>query len=198
MTGWLSSLAAVLLAGVILYAMQHTAPLYSDIIAPVPVASEQTEPGGTSRFDVRINAVHLAKRVTVTGIARARNYETGGVWVLVEATAGSKTESLTLTSVFWRGANGIRYAQSQRLQGVPGAPGAERLEPGLPRPILMVFEIPADQIVGARLQLAHTTLMPLVEEASITMTEIRPDDIKSNITISRNRQDPPWTLEAEG
>ena len=60
---------------------------------------------------------------------------------------------------------------------LPGMLPGQRLEPGLPRPVLMAFEIPESQVSGGTLLIARSAWSPLAEEARIEMTGVRPDDI---------------------
>jgi hypothetical protein len=197
MIGSIKGLAAVLLAAAMLYGMQRTTPLYSDITSPVPVAGRQGEKVDTSAFAIGVADVHLAREVTTSSFGRTRTYTTSGVWVIVEAAAAVKAESLSLTSARWLGPNGVRHALSQRFSTVPGMLGTERLEPGIPRPMLMAFEVPESQLSGATLLIARSALTPLAEEAWIEMTGVRAQDIRSAVTLGRGGRSQPWTLEAK-
>lgn len=197
MTGRIASLAGVALATAILYGMQRTTPLYSDITSPVPVAGRQGERVETDAFAIGIANVHLARRIMVPDFAGERSHTTSGAWVIVEGAAEAKHESLALTAAEWLGPNGTRHALSQRLSTMPGFLGTERLEPGIPRPVLMVFEVPESQLVGAMLLVAPSALTPLQEETWIEMTDLRPEDVRPSATLGRGGRLMPWTLEVE-
>jgi len=197
MSGGITGVAAVVLMATILYGMQRTTPLYSDITSPIPVGGVQGERVDTSAFAIGIAAVHLARTVTVQSFGGERSHTTSGVWVIIEAAAEAKQESLTLASADWLGPNGVRYRFSQRFSTMPGMLGTERLEPGIPRPVLMAFEVPESQLPGAALLIARSPYTPLVEEARIEMADIRPDDIRHSITLGRGNRLLPWTLEAQ-
>jgi hypothetical protein len=197
MIGSIRRLAAVLLAAAMLYGMQRTTPLYSDIVSPVPVPGSQGERVDTSAFAIGIADVHLARKITASSFGRTRTYTTSGVWVIIEAAAAAKEESLSLTSAKWLGPNGVRHALSQRFSAMPGMLGSERLEPGIPRPMLMAFEVPESQLSGATLLVARSALTPLAEEAWIEMTDVRAQDIRPVVTLGRGNRGQPWTLEAE-
>lgn len=197
MIGRIGSFVGVALAATILYGMQRTTPLYSDITAPVPVAGRQGERVETGDFAIGIANVHLARRVTAPGFGAERSHTTSGVWVIVEGAAEAKHQSLSLTSAEWLGPDGARHALSQRLATMPGLLGTERLEPGIPRPVLMVFEVPESQLAGARLLIAPSALTPLQEEAWIEMVDLRPEDIRPAATLGRGGHLMPWTLEVE-
>lgn len=197
MNGRIGGVAAVLLTAAILYGMQRTTPLYSEITSPVPVRGMQGERVDTSAFAVGIAAVHLARTVTVEAFGQDRRYATSGVWVIVEAAAEAKRESLSLASADWLGPDGVRYRASQRFSNMPGMPGTERLEPGIPRPMLMAFEVPESQLAGATLLIARSAYTPLLEEAWIEMAGVEPENIRQSITLGRGNRLLPWTLEAE-
>ncbi len=141
-------------------AIRHAAfhPYYSDIFSSVTIEGQQGKPAETSRFVVGIVNVYRARQLTTPGIGSTRAYNTDGEWLVIEAAAKAKIESLGLAAVEWLGPNGIRYAMSKRPTYAPGIVGSERLEPGIPRPILMVFELPRDQIAGGKLLIAESSL----------------------------------------
>jgi hypothetical protein len=191
----IKGIAAVLLTATLLYGMQRTTPLYSDITSPVPVAGRQGERVDTETFAIGIAKVHVTREVVTSSLGRTSTFTTSGVWVIVEAAAEAKRESLTLTSATWLGPGGRRYLMSQRFSIVPGILGNERLEPGIPRPLLMAFEVPESELSGAKLLVSRSALTPLLEEASIEMKRIRPEAIKPAILLGRGNRTLPWTLE---
>lgn len=197
MIGRIASLAGVALAAAILYGMQRTTPLYSDITSPIPVAGRQGERIETEDFAIGIANVHLARRLAAQDFRGERSHTTSGVWVIVEGAVETKRESLSLTSAEWLGPDGARYAHTQRLATMPGLPGTERLEPGIPRPMLMVFEVPESQLSGARLLVAPSALTPLQQETRIAMADLRPENIRPSVTLGRGGSLLPWTLEVE-
>ena len=192
----IKGLVAVLLTAALLYGMQRTTPLYSDIISPVPVAGRQGKRLDTDAFAIGIAKVHLAREVAATRFGSTRTYTTSGVWVIVEAAAVAKRQSLTLTSAAWLGPNGLRYALSQRFSIMPSILGNERLEPGIVRPILMAFEVPESQLSYARLLVSRAPFAPLAEEATIEMAAIRPEDIRQAVVLEPGNRTLPWKLEA--
>lgn len=197
MTGRIGSLAAVMLAAAILYGMQRTTPLYSDITSPVPVRGRQGELLDTGAFRIGIADVHVARQVRIAEPGGARNYTTSGVWVVVEAGALATRESLSLASAHWLGPSGRRYALSGRLPTLPGMAGTEQLEPGIPRPVLMAFEVPESELSGATLLVSRTAFTPLLEEAWIEMSEMGDHEIRSAVALGRGTRLLPWTLEVE-
>lgn len=197
MSGSTRSLVALIFAAAILYGMQRTTPLYSQITSPVQIAGKQGERVDTSDFAIGIAKVHLARSIDFPSLSRTQRYATSGVWVVVEGAVEAKDESLALTSAEWLGPDGLRYRYSQRLTNVPGMPGSEQFEPGIPRPMLMVFEIPESQIAGAKLLVARSPYTPLSEEAWIDMTALGKDDIHPSIMLGRGNGELPWTLKVD-
>lgn len=197
MSGIVRGFLALAFAAAVLYGMQRTTPGYGDITSPIPVTGKLGQRVDASAFAIGIAKVHLARTVTTRSAGRTRSFTSSGVWVLVEGAAESKSESLTLTSAKWLGPNGVRYALSERFSTMPGMLPSQRLEPGLPKPVLMAFEIPESQVSGGTLLIARSTLTPLDEEARIRMTGVRPDDIRPSVALGRSTGGVPWTLNAE-
>lgn len=197
MSGFLKGLAGVALAAVLLYGMQHTTPGYGEITSPRPVAGKLGNRVDARAFTVGIAKVQLARTITTRGAARNQTFTTSGVWVVVEGAAEARNASLTLLSAEWLGPNGVRYAMSQRLSSLPGMLPGQRLEPGLPAPVLMVFEVPESQVAGGTLLIARSAWTPLEEQARIEMAGVKPDDVRSGLVLARGQGAVPWTLSAE-
>jgi hypothetical protein len=190
-------LAAVAIAAAVLYGLQRTTPGYGEITSPIAVAAKLGKRVDASAFAVGVVKVHLARTVTTKSIGRTQTFTSSGVWVLVEGAAEARSESLSLMSAQWLGPNGVRYALSQRLSTVPGILPSRRLEPGLPQPVLMAFEIPEGQVSGGTLLIARTAWTPLEEEVRIEMTGVGPDDIRPSLVLARSEGAVPWTLGSE-
>ncbi|MER8580573.1 hypothetical protein NKG95_17935 [Mesorhizobium sp. M1423] len=193
----LKETGAIIFAAAILYAMQRTTPLYSNITSPVSIAGEQGERTDARAFALAVGDVHLARTVRIERFGQTRTYTTSGVWVLVEAAAEAKRESLTLTSAEWLGPSGLRYSLSQRISTMPAMLPAERLEPGLPKPVLMAFEVPENELAGGTVLVAPSAFTPLGEEVRVAITELAVGDIPGAVTIRRSDGPMPWTLETE-
>ena len=197
MSALLKGLGGVALAGVVLYAMQQSTPGYGEITSPRPVAGKLGHRLAARAFAVEIARVQLARTVSTRGASRDSTFTTSGVWVVVEGTAEALTESLALLSAEWLGPNGVRYAMSPRLSLLPGMLPGQRLEPGLPMPILMAFEIPEGQVAGGTLLVARSAWAPLAEQARIEMTGVKPADIRPGLVLTRAQGRVPWTVSTE-
>jgi hypothetical protein len=196
-SAFLKGLGGVVLAAAVLYGMQRTTPGYGDITAPRAVAGKLGHRLDGRAFAIDIAKVQLARTIVTRSIGRDSSFTTSGVWVVVEGTAEALHGSLTLLSAEWLGPNGVRYAMSQRLSSAPGMLPSQRLEPGLPTPVLMAFEIPESQVAGGTLLIARSAWAPLAEQARIEMTGVKPADIQSNLVLARAQGRVPWTLTAQ-
>ena len=199
MIGAIRTLAAVLFAAILLYGLQKSTPGYGEITSPIASHGKAGKRADSHDFAAGVVEMHLARTVTIESYGTTRNFTTSGVWVLVEAAAEAKFESLTLTSAQWLGEDGISYALSDRFSSIPGMLSSQTLEPGLPRPVLMAFEIPESQISGGTLLMSRSALMPLEQELRIDMADAvpKPLRIRPEIRIGRGPQGGvPWTLEA--
>jgi hypothetical protein len=183
-------------AAAILYGLQRTTPGYGEITSPVRVVGEMGKRVDTSAFSIDVTKVQFARTMTSKGIGRAGTFTTSGVWVLVEGVAEARSESLTLMSADWLGPNGVRYALTQRLSTVPGMLPSQRLEPGLPVPVLMVFEVPEGQVMGGTLLVARSPWAPLEEQVRIEMKNVGSGGIHHSALLTRGDA-APWTLSVE-
>ncbi|MGB3386896.1 MAG: hypothetical protein WBA88_02830 [Pseudaminobacter sp.] len=190
-------LAAVLLAAAILYGMQRTTPLYSEITSPVPVYGEPGKRIDARAFALAVVNVHLARMVRTESFGRTQDFTTSGIWVLVEGAAEAKQESLTLITANWLGPSGVSFALSQRFSLLPGLLPNQGLEPGLPKPVLMAFEVPEREVLGATMTVARSYLTPLDEEVRVPMTSVDATNVRNVITLKRSTAGLPWILEAE-
>ncbi|MDX0712901.1 hypothetical protein GOD67_09065 [Sinorhizobium medicae] len=191
----IANIAAVLLALTALYGMQHSTPSYSEILSPVAVPAAQGKPARTGRFVFAVAKVHSARELVVPSLGERRTYTTSGKWLVIEAAAKAQEQSVSLTSAEWRGPSGLRFAMSGRIGGSIGLLGSERLEPGIPRPVLLVFELPEDQIESGTLLVAETTVAPLAEQVEIAMHAVLPENRHESITLARGGRIMPWMLE---
>ncbi|MEI3851156.1 MULTISPECIES: hypothetical protein [Ensifer] len=195
----ISAVRTLLLCGLaiaVLCAMRNSTPGYGDITAPVAIRGAVGERVETQDFAFGAANVHLARQVKVESFGRVKDYSTSGVWLIIEGAAVAKTETMTLTSAEWLAGNGLRYKLSQRFSTVPGYLPTERLEPGLPRPVLLAFELPEVAVDEGTLLVARSLVMPLAQELSIALGDRKPTDIKPSVTIARSGSGTPWTLAA--
>ena len=195
MIATLKGATAVLLAAAILYGMQRTMPYYGEITSPIVIEGKAGERVDADDFAVAVVNVHLARKIESENFGQQRHYSTSGVWMVVEGAAEAKSESLTIMSAAWIAPNGVRYELSKRVS-MPGMLPDERLEPGLPKPVLMAFEVPENQALDGTVVIARAAWMPLDDEVRIPLAG-KPDEIRTVIRVGRGSGGMPWTLEAE-
>lgn len=188
------TLLLCIMAVAALYAMRNSTPGYGDITAPIAIRGAVGERLESRDFAFGAANVHLARQVRVESFGRVKEYSTSGVWLIIEGAAIAKTETMTLTSAEWLANNGLRYELSQRFSTVPGYLQTERLEPGLPKPVLLAFELPEAAVAKGTLLVARSLVMPLAEELWIALGDKQPADIKPSVTIARGSSATPWTL----
>ncbi|MER8436942.1 hypothetical protein NKH36_07755 [Mesorhizobium sp. M1312] len=98
-----------------------------------------------------------------------------------------------LTSGEWLSRSGVRHVLTDRVPATIEMMPGDVYQPGLPRRILLVFEVPEDAVAGGTVVVARTKLLPLDDEVRIA-TDVSGKDIEPAITIRRNEERPPWTV----
>jgi hypothetical protein len=187
---------AFLLTIAALFGMQQSTPYYSEILSPVAVPAAAGKPAETERFVFGIATMHLAKKLVVSYFSEPRIYTTSGRWLIIEAAAKAQNETVTLTAAAWRGPSGKRFAMSGRIREAVGILGSERLEPGIPRPVLLVFELPEHEVHGGTLLIAESLVTPLSQQAEMATAAVGPENRHDTVTLARGGRLIPWTLEA--
>lgn len=189
----LRSALALLLAAAVLYGMQHTRPLYSDITSPIVASGGMNKRVEARAFALSLDSVRVARVLNVETFGKSKTYTSSGVWVVVEGDAEAKFETLGLTAGEWLSRSGIRYVLTDRLWATIEMMPGDVYQPGLPRRVLLVFEVPEDAVAGGTVVVAPTKLLPLNDEIRIATT-VSGKDIEPAITIRRNQERPPWTV----
>ncbi|MGK9232952.1 hypothetical protein KXS07_14970 [Inquilinus limosus] len=146
---WLGRLAALLVAAVLLLAMQWTTPLYDEMIGPIPVYGQIGDSVAARRFTVRIETVQFARQLRFEAYGKEVVRDTSGLWAVVTATLEARFDTTSVIEAYWEGPNGLRYSHSDRLSGVRPVLAGAMLQPGLPRRGWFIFEIREDQARGA-------------------------------------------------
>lgn len=181
----------------ILYAVQKTMPTYGGITSPIVVSGRAGERLTARNFELTVKDITLARQIKLAAFGNERAYGTSGVWAVVEAEAAARNESITLTSAAWLAPDGIRYTASERISAAPGLLALQRLEPGLPKRALMIFEIPNTEVHGAAILVARSPFQPLDSEMHIK-TDIAADmPVRDSISLVRGASLSDWTLRPE-
>ncbi|MGX9118611.1 hypothetical protein ACWTU6_18375 [Mesorhizobium sp. BHbsci] len=187
------SVLALLFAAAVLYGMQHSRPLYSDITSPIVSSGGMNKRVQASAFALSLDSARVARILNVETFGKSKTYTSSGVWVVVEGEAEAKFETLRLTSGEWLSGSGIRYVLTDRLPATIEMMPGDAYQPGLPRRVLLVFEVPEEAVAGGTVVVARTKLLPLDDEIRIT-TDVSGKDIEPAITIRRNEERPPWKV----
>lgn len=161
MMRWLGRLAALLVAALLLLAMQWSTPVYDERVGPIPVYGQIGDTVAARRFTVRIETIRFARQLRFEAYGQEETRETSGLWAVVTATLGAQSETTTVTDAFWEGPTGMRYSHSNRLSGVRSLLLGQVLQPGLPRRGWFIFEIREDQARGATFLAPNIGLSPL-------------------------------------
>lgn len=149
MMRWLGRLAALLVAAVLLLAMQWTTPYYSRKTDPIPVYGQIGDTVEARTFTIRIETLQFARQLRFTAYGKEVVRDTSGLWAVVTATVAARSESTLVYEAAWEGPTGLRYSHSDRLSGVKSLLSGALLQPGLPRRGWFIFEIREDQARGA-------------------------------------------------
>jgi hypothetical protein len=145
---------AVLAAAALLFGMQRTTPGYAEITGPIPLAGKPGEVVEGRSFAVKVEKLVLAEKLRYRAYGRDLERDTAGIWAVVVANLEGRPESTTISGAMLRSASGLRFEASRRVPGAPRQFGGDRLEPGLPRRGIFVFELPREEAQGVTLQLA--------------------------------------------
>lgn len=160
---------AILCATVALsYGMQVSKPHYADLTAPIPVDGGMRDTVHARSFDVRLDKVVFARQLKTKQFGQEKLVTTSGMWAVVTTNLTATAVSTTVADGTWQGPTGLRYHQTERL-GYRSDMPPHGVDPGLERSGLFVFEIPPDQISGARLLISARQFGPLDAQARISL-----------------------------
>lgn len=149
MIRWLGRLAALLVAAILLLAMQWTTPNYDRKTDPIPVYGQIGDTVTARNFTVRLETVQFARQLRFTAYGKPVIRDTSGLWAVVTATVAARSNTTLVYEAAWEGPTGLRYSHSDRLSGVKSLLSGATLQPGLPRRGWFIFEIREDQARGA-------------------------------------------------
>ena len=160
------SVAYVLLALAILYAMRATIPNYDGQMAPILVRGKAGEFVASRRFSARVDGVETAREVRFARIGARDDVDrrdTGGVWLIVRASAMATQTPLTINGADIVTRDGRRYQQSGRLYNAPQQLTSRELQPGVASEGVLLFELPADAVAGATLALTENRYLTMLD-----------------------------------
>ncbi|MER8633823.1 hypothetical protein NKH55_29360 [Mesorhizobium opportunistum] len=154
------------------YGMQVSKPHYADLTAPIPVDGAMHGTVRARSFEVRLDKIVFARKLKTNQFGQERLLTTGGLWAVVTTNLAATGSSTTIADGTWQGPTGLRYHQTERLGYRQDMP-PHGVDPGLEKRGLFVFEVPSDQIRGARLLIASRRFGPLDAQARIGLDAVQ-------------------------
>ncbi|MGN6763546.1 MAG: hypothetical protein ACTHJY_00055 [Rhizobiaceae bacterium] len=164
----ISNVVLLVIAVALCYGMQTSTPHYARLTGLIPVRGGIGETIEARSFSLKVAKIGFAHTLKLNAFGKEKVLTTGGLWAIVTAELAARDASTSVWGGIWQGPAGLRYRTSERLGVAPGAPPFS-LEPGLPRKVRFVFEIPADQAANATLLVASARFSALDSEAQIKL-----------------------------
>lgn len=153
------------------YGMQVSKPHYADLTGPIPVDGAMHDRVHARSFDVRLDEVVFARALKTNQFGQEKLLTTSGLWAVVSTSLTATAASTTVADGTWQGPTGLRYHQTERLGYRQDMP-PHGVDPGLEKRGLFVFEVPPDQIDGARLLISARQFGPLDAQARISLDRV--------------------------
>ncbi|MFD1702215.1 hypothetical protein ACFSCV_04285 [Methylopila henanensis] len=150
----LATVALVLAAVPLLWALRWTTPVYAELTGPIPVHGAPGEWVEGRQLGAKVSGVRLAGRLRAEVFGRRIERTTSGVWAVVDLELRATVDSVMLHGARWVGPSGRAYAASRRVEGPPNLATGLTLQPGLARKAILVFELPADEVADGELRLS--------------------------------------------
>jgi hypothetical protein len=163
---------AVLVTAGLLYAMQRTTPGYSEITGPIVQNAGFDTVAAARGFRLRVEKVVLAEKLRWKAFGRSYERDSGGLWAVVVATVEAGPGAAAIHGAIWQSASGLRFRASPRASQFRSQLDGNRLEPGLARRGLLIFEIGRDEARGAALLISQARFPRLDSQLRIAL----PDD----------------------
>lgn len=169
----IARLAGVALAALLLLAMQRTTPGYSEITGPLSVHGAMGETVAARSFTMRAEKVILAETIRWRAYGRDHERSSAGRWAVVIVQMEAMPQSATVLGASWSAPSGRIFAASARTQGAPSLLVGNRLEPGLPKRGILIFELPREDIAGGTLLVSAARFPRLDSQLHIPLTPDR-------------------------
>jgi hypothetical protein len=180
-------LALLVAVGAIVF-MSRTTPGWVDLTAPFVSRGEPGEWVNTRTFGLRVDKPHLVRTLRQTRFGRVEERTTSGVWVIVKVDAVALREPGLIGAFALETRDGKRYQHTERvrLAAQVGLLGRE-LQPEMPVPALLVFEVPENQISDLTLIAGEREIPHLTSEARIPLRWSDPNpaaSIRDSVDLS--------------
>ena len=176
----------MLLAVGAIVVMSRTTPGFVDLTAPFVSEGEPGEWVNTRTFGVRVDKPYLVRTLRQERFGRVEERTTGGVWVIVKVDAVAIHHPGMIGAFAIETREGKRYQHTERIR-LPlqvGLLGRE-LQPEMPVPALLVFEVPESQIMDLTLIAGEREIPHLTSEARIPLRWSTPTPaIRDSVDLS--------------
>jgi hypothetical protein len=158
----------VAVGGIVL--MSRTTPGFVDLTAPFVTRGEPGEWVNTRTFGLRVDKPHLIRTLRQQRFGRTEERTTSGVWVIVKVDAVAIRHPGMIGAFALETRDGKRYQHTERIR-LPAQVGllGRELQPEMPVPALLVFEVPENQIADLTLIAGEREIPHLTSEARIPL-----------------------------
>jgi hypothetical protein len=178
----------LLLAAGGLVLMSRTTPGFVDLTAPFVSRGEPGEWVNTRTFGVRVDKPYLVRTLRQKRFGRVEERTTSGVWVIVKVEALAIRQPGMIGAFALETSDGKRYQHTERvnLSAQVGLLGRE-LQPEMPVPALLVFEVPESRIADLTLIAGERDIPHLTSEARIPLRWSNPNpaaSIRDSVDLS--------------
>lgn len=162
-------LGLLLAAGGIVF-MSRTTPGFVDLTAPFVSRGEPGEWVHTRTFGVRVDKPYLVRMLRQQRFGRVEERTTSGVWVIVKVDAVAVRQPGMIGAFALETGDGKRYQHTERVR-LPAQVGllGRELQPEMPVPALLVFEVPENRIADLTLIAGEREIPHLTSEARIPL-----------------------------
>jgi hypothetical protein len=166
-----STAALLIVACAALWGMRSTTPNYTRLLAPIESRGDAGSFVRGRSIAVRVDGMEIARKLQGTCIGETKIFDTGGVWLIVHATAMSVQRPETLMAVAVESPAGERYLKSDRPELCGDLLSSLTLQPDVPASGDLIFELPAAALAGADLLAASAPfgLAPLDSQLRIRL-----------------------------
>ena len=180
-------LGLLLVVGGILI-MSRTTPGFVDLTAPFVSRGESGEWVNTRTCGLRVDKPYLVRTLRQQRFGRTEERTTSGVWVIVKVDAVAIRQPGMIGAFALETDDGKRYQHTERirLSSQVGLLGRE-LQPEMPVPALLVFEVPENQISDLTLIAGEREIPHLTSEARIPLRWSNPNpaaSIRDSVDLS--------------
>lgn len=165
--------ATILLFAAAMVIKDQEVPLRFAVISPVGPSGSVGEVVDNGLFKVKVERVDAARSVKRPGgLSSTPVVRTDHIFLIVYARISSEREPLRLSTPTLVSSDGMEYAQSSRLRGLGDL--FPVYQPKLWYRLALGFELPANQLEGARLVLDNTgiiNVLPAKVEVDLDIDE---------------------------